>query len=85
MTPDPLSEAILRELGQAPGGVGMSLPRLGKRLGLGASALMRELTRMGDAVLGARPGPGWVRVVQHDGRWVAHLTDAGRALATETH
>jgi FdhD protein len=59
----------------------MSLPRLGKRLGQGASVVMRQLTRMGDATLGGVRGPGWVRVVQLDDRWVAHLTDAGRAVA----
>lgn len=78
---DPLSVALLRELLQAPGEGGMSLPRLGKRLGLGASAVMRQLSLMSDAVLGGQPGPGWVRVVQLDDRWVAHLTERGRAQA----
>nr|WP_095949428.1 hypothetical protein [Variovorax boronicumulans] len=58
----------------------MSLPRLGKRLGQGASVVMRQLTLMGDAALGGARGPGWVRVVQLEDRWVAHLTDAGRAV-----
>ncbi|OEZ29983.1 hypothetical protein [Variovorax boronicumulans] len=74
------SIAILRALAEAPGEGGMSLPRLGKRLGQGASVVMRQLTLMGDAALGGVRGPGWVRVVQLDDRWVAHLTDAGRAV-----
>ncbi|PLC06308.1 hypothetical protein CY658_04545 [Variovorax sp. RO1] len=78
---DAFSIAILRALAEAPGEGGMSLPRLGKRLGQGASVVMRQLTLMGDAALGGVRGPGWVRVVQQDERWVAHLTDAGRAVA----
>lgn len=77
---DSFSIAILRALAEAPGEGGMSLPRLGKRLGQGASVVMRHLTLMGDAAIGGVRGPGWVRVVQLDDRWVAHLTDAGRAL-----
>ncbi|MGC3983701.1 MAG: hypothetical protein QM777_02660 [Pseudorhodoferax sp.] len=75
----PLSTRILQELAAAPADGGMSLPRLGKRLGLGASVLLRELTLMGDAAIGGVRGPGWARVVQHDDRWVAHITPAGRA------
>ena len=78
---DAFSIAILRALAEAPGEGGMSLPRLGKRLGQGASVVMRQLTLMGDATLGGERGPGWVRVVQQDERWVAHLTDVGRAVA----
>lgn len=74
----PLAAAILRELAEAPAEGGMSLPRLGKRLGQGVSVLMRQLALMGDAVIGGVRGPGWVRVVQLDERWVAHLTPAGR-------
>ncbi|MGJ7569873.1 hypothetical protein ACSFBX_05010 [Variovorax sp. RB2P76] len=77
---DAFAVAILRALAEAPGEGGMSLPRLGKRLGQGASVVMRQLTLMGDAAIGGVRGPGWVRVVQLDDRWVAHLTDAGRAL-----
>ncbi|MDP9878879.1 FdhD protein [Variovorax boronicumulans] len=77
---DAFSIAILRALAEAPGEGGMSLPRLGKRLGQGASVVMRQLTLMGDAALGGVRGPGWVRVVQLDDRWVVHLTDAGRAV-----
>ncbi|SFQ54849.1 FdhD protein [Variovorax sp. OK605] len=76
---DSFCVAILRALAEAPGEGGMSLPRLGKRLGQGASVVMRHLTLMGDAAIGGVRGPGWVRVVQLDDRWVAHLTDAGRA------
>lgn len=81
--PDALAQAILVALADAPvrDGTGVSLPRLGKQLGLGASSLMRELSRMGDATLGGVPGPGWVRLVQQDDRWVVHLEAAGRALA----
>lgn len=75
----PLRAGILRELADAPTAGGMSLPRLGKRLGQGVSVLMRELSLMGDAVIGGVRGPGWVQVVQLDERWVAHLTPAGRA------
>ena len=82
--PDALSQAILNELGRASRDGGMSLPRLGKRLGLGASAVMRQLTLMSDAELGGVCGPGWVRVAQLDDRWVVHLTDAGRALVIQS-
>ncbi|MES2531234.1 MAG: hypothetical protein V4636_09385 [Pseudomonadota bacterium] len=78
---DAFSIAILRALAEAPTEGGMSLPRLGKRLGQGASVIMRQLTRMGDAAIGGVQGPGWVRVLQLDDRWVAHLTEAGRAVA----
>jgi hypothetical protein len=78
---EPLSQAILQVLADAPREGGVSLPRLGKQLGLGASVVMRQLTRMGDATLGGVRGPGWVRVVQLDDRWVAHLEAPGRALA----
>ncbi len=79
--PDALSQAILRVLAEAPPEGGVSLPRLGKRLGLGASVLMRHLTLMGGATLGGVRGPGWVRVVQLDDRWVVHLEPAGREAA----
>lgn len=77
---DPLSQSILRALADAPRDGGVSLPRLGKQLGQGASVLMRQLTLMGDATLGVVRGPGWVRVVQLDDRWVVHLEAPGRAL-----
>ena len=75
---DELSAAILRELATAPGEAGMSLPRLGKHLGLGASVLMRSLSAMSNARIGGVDGPGWVRVTQVEERWNAALTDAGR-------
>jgi hypothetical protein len=75
---DELSTAILRELAAAPGHAGMSLPRLGKHLGLGASVLMRALSAMSHARIGGVDGPGWVRVTQEDERWTAVLTEAGR-------
>lgn len=82
---EPLAWAILRALAQAHGeaGAGMSLPRLGKRLGQGVSVLMRQLTLMSDATVGGQKGPGWVRVVQADDRWTAHLTDEGLAAFQE--
>jgi FdhD protein len=75
---DPLAVAILRELAAAPGDAGMSMPRLGKHLGLGASVLMRALSAMGNARIGGVDGPGWVRVTQVDERWTAALTQDGR-------
>lgn len=83
---EPMAWAILRALAQAHGessGAGMSLPRLGKRLGQGVSVLMRQLTLMSEAVVGGQKGPGWVRVVQADDRWTAHLTDEGLAAARQ--
>lgn len=77
-----LPAALLRALAEEGAGArGVSLPRLVKRLGLGASALMRELSLMSDAVLGGTRGPGWVRVAQSEGRWAVHLTEAGREEA----
>ncbi len=79
---DALNHAILLALSQEP--APMSLPKLGKRLGLGASVLMRALATMGDARLGGRSGPGWVTVRLQDERWTAALTDAGRRFCAET-
>ena len=75
---DALSAAILLELAAAPGDAGMSLPRLGKHLGQGASVLMRSLSAMSHARIGGVEGPGWVRVTQVEERWNAALTQAGR-------
>src|SRR6195952_1690966 len=75
---DELSAAILRELAAAPGDAGMSLPRLGKHLGLGASVLMRSLSAMSHARIGGVEGPGWVRVTHLEERWNATLTESGR-------
>jgi hypothetical protein len=80
-TDDPFSMAILAELAAAPSVGGMSLPRLAKRLDLGVSVVLRQLSMMGDAVIGGQPGPAWVRVVQTEDRWVVHLTDGGRIAA----
>lgn len=77
---DELSAALLAELATVPEGASMSLPRLGKRLGVGVSALMRSLSLMGDARIGNATSPGWVQVTQHDGRWSAALTGEGRAF-----
>lgn len=78
---DDLHRAILLAL--LPEADPISLPRLGKRLGLGASVLMRALTLMGDASLGGQPGPGWVTLRLEDERWMAALTDAGRSFCAE--
>jgi hypothetical protein len=63
------------------GGAAVSVPRLGKRLGQGASVLMRQLALTGDEPVGGRSGPGWTRLEHRDERWMASLTDAGRDLA----
>lgn len=74
-----LLHALLSTLAAAPDGV--SLPRLCKRLGLRMSVLMRALAVLGDARIGERAGPGWVETVDADGRTLARLSPAGRALA----
>jgi FdhD protein len=74
-----LAAAILRELAAEPGT--MSLPRLGKRLGQGASVLMRCLAMMGEAPIAGAPGPGWVLLQQQDGHWRVGLTERGRMQA----
>jgi hypothetical protein len=76
---DPFALAILAELATAPPPGGMSLLRLAKRLDLGVSVVLRQLSLMGSAEIGGQRGPAWVRVVQTEDRWVAYLTDAGRA------
>lgn len=78
---DALHQAILLALLPEPEPI--SLPRLGKRLGLGASVLMRALTLMGEASLGGQPGPGWVTLRLEDERWMAGLTEAGRRFCAE--
>jgi hypothetical protein len=80
---DAFAAAVLVEIATAPPPGGMSLPRLAKRLGLGVSVVMRQLSLMGDAVIGGQAGPGWVRVEQTEDRWVAYLTEAGRSAAAE--
>jgi hypothetical protein len=61
----------------------VSLPSLGKQLGLSGSVVMRTLATLGDAVIAGEAGPGWVRLDMADARWTASLTDAGRALFAE--
>ena len=78
---DALTVALLRALAQAP--EGLSLPRLGKRLGQGASVLLRRLHLISGAAIAGESGPGWVRVESLDGRWMVFITEAGRA-ALET-
>jgi len=69
----PLPAAILLALAEfnAEGLESVSLQRLGKRLGQGASVLMRQLALMGDAAIGGVPGPGWVAVERDGERWLA--------------
>jgi hypothetical protein len=81
---DPFAIAILAELATAPPPGGMSLPRLAKRLDLGVSVVLRQLSLMGDAVIGGQPGPALVRVVQTEERWVVYLTEAGRIAAADS-
>ncbi len=85
MTPpdDDFTAALLAALAELDAPQGVSLPRLAKHLDLPGSAILRRLALLGDAVLGGRPGPGWVRVAQDGDRWLARLTDAGRARAAE--
>lgn len=78
---DDLQRRIMQALAEESAPV--SLPRLGKRLGLGASVVMRALTQMGDASLGGQPGPGWVQVQLQDTRWTVSLTAAGRQQCAE--
>jgi FdhD protein len=79
---DELTLAILRELaGEAEG---LALPRLGKRLGVGASVLMRRAALLGEAAMGGRPGPGWVRLEARPGGWRMALTAAGRTAIART-
>ncbi|APW37092.1 hypothetical protein RD110_07695 [Rhodoferax koreense] len=73
---DAFTVAILQALAESSEPV--SLPRLGKRLGLGASVLLRRLHLMSEATIGGQPGPDWLRVESLDGRWMVHLTEAGR-------
>lgn len=81
---EPLACRILRTLAQEPAGAdGMALARLGKRLGQSASSLLRELTYLSDAELAGQAGPGWVRVLQQDGRWRVCLTAAGLEVARQ--
>ena len=67
-------------LADAPPPGSVSLPRLAGKLEVSASGLLRQLTMMGDAVIGGRAGPGWVRVVQNEDRWIVSLTAAGHAM-----
>jgi hypothetical protein len=61
----------------------VSLPWLGKQLGLSGSVLLRALSPLGDAAIAGEAGPGWVRLEMVDARWSAGLTEAGRALFAE--
>ena len=80
-----LAAALLLTLAEEGVDTPVSLPRLGKRLQLGVSVLLRELTLMGSARIGPRTGPGWVAVEQDGERWRVRLTaqgaDAARRIA----
>jgi DNA-binding IclR family transcriptional regulator len=76
-----LSVRILQALAQSVP-QGMSLPRLCKQVGVGASAAMRCLSAMGAQPVGVLPGPGWTELTSDGGRWHVSLTMAGqRAMA----
>lgn len=53
----PLDQAILQALAAEGPGARMSLPRLSRRLGLSASAVLRTLSFLGDATIAGRCGP----------------------------
>ena len=72
------SAAILRTLLANVELAEMSVPRLSKSLGQSASAVMRQLTLLGDVC-----GVGWVNVVFTDGRFMVRLTSAGLVAANE--
>ncbi len=76
-----VAEALLRVLAESTQPV--SVPRPGKRMGLGASVVLRTLTLMGNAVLGGQAGPGWEQLRCEVERWLASLTEAGRQHLTE--
>lgn len=78
---DGLTAALLSALAELDGPQGVSLPRLAKRLGLSGSVVLRRLHLLSDARLGGTPGPGWVQVAQDGERWMARLTEPGRAQA----
>ncbi|MDR7308727.1 hypothetical protein [Rhodoferax saidenbachensis] len=61
----------------------VSLPWLGKQLGLSGSVVMRSLAGLGEAAVAGQAGPGWVHVEMADSRWTASLTEAGRVLCAE--
>ncbi len=63
----------------------VSLPKLGKQLGVSGSVVMRALAPLGEAAIAGQPGPGWVRLDMADARWTASLTEAGRAQCAEQH
>jgi len=73
----PAGDAV--DAATAAAGAAVSLPRLVKQLGLGASVLLRAAAPLGETTPGGRPGPGWVRVSSGDGRWTLALTAHGRA------
>lgn len=81
----PLALALMRELAQTNAPQGVSIPRLGKSLGVSASALMREIAHLGDAVVGGQPGPGWIKLAQDDTRWRVWLTEPGRQQCEVWH
>lgn len=77
----PLAVGVLLELAKVPPPGIMSLPRLAKRLGVGASVLLRVLSQLGDAEIAGEQGPGWVKVTQTEDRWLLQLTPQGQQIA----
>lgn len=75
------AEINLRKLLEAdPEPVG--LVRLGKRLQLPMSSVLRLLAAAGPVPLAAgQPAPGWILVEQDGDRQLARLSDAGREAA----
>lgn len=61
----------------------VALARLGKRLQMPMSALLRLIAALGEQPLGpSHPAPGWVVLAQHDGRpLLAQLSPVGRQAA----
>jgi hypothetical protein len=75
-------DALLRLLLELDEGQGVALARLAKRLDERVSVLLRQGSALTDAVIGGVAGPGWLQLACDDaGRWVAHLTPAGREAA----
>lgn len=71
------AEALLRAL--AADGGEVSLPRLGKRLGVRMSVLLRLLSALGNVPIGNIPALGYVIVLGDGERQFARISDAGCA------
>ncbi|PXX47213.1 formate dehydrogenase accessory sulfurtransferase FdhD [Undibacterium pigrum] len=78
---DKLSLELMAELSNHTGAV--SLPRLGKRLGVRQSSLLRCIAYLGEQSMGQHQGAGWVRLEQDGERSMLSLTEAGRQVCKE--